>query len=193
MVTTLQAPVLMRNTQAGPTVFRDDTSETDVTWLGAGDPMGRDVQAVPVKYLENVNFIRILSAGILEIEEASEDIREALRGQLQSPAMRHQAKLWSQQHGEAAQASVDRIERTSNNDYVTVPCIGPGSRGSGECGEPVAVRETAKDERPALCPSHVVLEPQYVMSESDRIVDGKAVKLWTKAGIDTTLKQHHNS
>lgn len=168
----MPVPVLVRNTEAGPTVFTDTSKNIALEWAGAGDPSGEDVQQVPADILENVSFMRSLQRGIFVVEEATPEVQAILD---------RQTATWRSRREQAEQASADSIDVEANNDLVTLPCIGPSQRGTGECGEPVPVKDKARDEKPPLCSRHASLAPQYVVSETDQIVDGKPVKKWSRA------------
>lgn len=173
-------PVLVRNTEAGPTVFTDAHTNTQVEWQGANDPSGEDVQQVPDALIDNVNFLRAVNRGILVVEEASPAVMEALQRQTTS---------WQARRREAKEASAATIDEQANNDLVTMPCIGPSTRGTGECGESVPVRESKKFDKPALCSRHAALAPQYVFSESEALVDGQTTKQWTRTLMTARERQ----
>lgn len=173
-------PVLVKNTQPGPTVFTDTSTNTQVEWQGAGDPSGEDVQQVPDALVDNVAFLKAIQRGIFVIEEASPATREALERQTSS---------WKRRTDEAKAASVEAIDMAVNDDLITLPCIGPANRGQGQCGEQVPVREKTKDEKPALCSRHAALAPQFVVTELEEMVDGVAKKQWTRTLVVTREHQ----
>lgn len=173
-------PVLVRNSENGPTVFTDSSTNTQVEWQGAGDPSGEDVQQVPDVLVENVAFLKAVQRGIFVIEEASDATRESLAKQTAS---------WQRRTDEAKAASVEAIDPSTNEDLITLPCVGPSNRGAGQCGEQVPVREKTKDEKPALCSRHAALSSQFILSESDEMVDGVAKKQWIRTVITTTERQ----
>jgi len=75
---TINKPIFLQNEQAGPLVFRDDASNVEIVWQGKGDNSGNDMQAVPVSFLNNVNFLRILNRGAVTLIDADEDVRAAV-------------------------------------------------------------------------------------------------------------------
>jgi hypothetical protein len=156
-----------RNTLAGPLVLSSDPKGTTVvTWMGKGDPNGEDVQAIPDDILNGVAYDKIRRRGI--IEEMTEE--EAYG------AMETQNEVW-----EKSQSTADieaTIERTTNNDFVVLNCIGPSTRGQGLCGADVNVRDAKKNEAPPLCAAHVALAREYV--PEDLVKDGRTVKTWTR-------------
>jgi hypothetical protein len=172
--TTLQQPILIRNTKLGPTVFSDAKSGAEITWGGANDPMGEDVQAVDADLLKNTEFLRSLSRGTFVLEAAPEEVFEALESHLNSPALRRQAQHWQTKQEQEKTTSIESVDHASKNDIVTVSCLGPSTRGDGLCGEAIAVRENAKDEKAPLCALHAQLAPQYVLTEGSG---------WVRAGL----------
>jgi|SRR5665213_99000 len=174
MSTTLQQPILIRNTKLGPTVFTDAKSGAEITWGGANDTMGEDVQAVDADLLKNTEFLRSLSRGTFVVEGAPDEVLEALAGHLDSPALRRQAANWAAKQEQEKNTSIELVDHKAKNDIVSVSCIGPNTRGDGECGDSIAVRENAKNEKAPLCPTHAQLAPQYVLTE-----DGG----WVRVGL----------
>lgn len=176
---TLSAPVLIRNTKLGPTVFSDGKG-VEITWGGADDPMGEDVQAVDAELLKNTEFLRSLSRGTFVLESAPPEVVGALEGHLNSPALRRQADNWAAKQAAEKSTVIESVDHQSKNDIVTVACIGPDARGEGECGDPIAVRENTKGDKAPLCAQHAQLAPQYVPTE-----DGG----WARVGL--SARQTH--
>jgi hypothetical protein len=174
MATTLTQPILVRNTKLGPTVFCDAKSGEEITWGGANDPMGNDIQPVSEDLLKSSEFLRSLSRGTFVVDSAPEDVTAALEGHLKSPALLRQAASWSAQQEAERNTAIETVDHKANNDIVTVACIGPDARGAGECGEQVAVKDTAKGEKAPLCPKHTALAGQFVPTE-----DGG----WARVGL----------
>jgi hypothetical protein len=174
MSTTLQQPILIRNTKLGPTVFTDAKSGAEITWGGADDPMGEDVQAVDADLLKNTEFLRSLSRGTFVIEAAPDEVVSALQGHLDTPALRRQAANWQAKQDLEKSTAIESVDHKAQNEIVTVLCVGPGTRGDGECGEQIPVRENAKNEKAPLCGQHSQLAPQYVPTE-----DGG----WVRVGL----------
>lgn len=177
-------PVAVRNKQTGPTVFSILNGEGHATlqleWQGIGDPNGGDVQYVPDSAVKDVQFDKMIRRGVLEIIE--EDAAES--------AMDKQAESYRERTEAASQAATATIDQKANNDLVQASCIGPSTRGTGECGEPVAVRESElkANERPILCPRHASLAPQYARVETDQMVEqGDSlvpVTKWVRTQVD---------
>ncbi len=91
---TIAKPVLLANNLAGPTVFHDENSKTEVTWEGKGDPQGNDIQPIPIYYLENTNFLRILNKGIFRLVSAPPEVRELLEEYLSDATLTKQRENW---------------------------------------------------------------------------------------------------
>jgi hypothetical protein len=179
----LQAPVLLKNETSGPLVFQDGTEGDSVVWQGAGNAMGEDIQPVPLKFLENNNFLRILNKGVLSLYEADDEIAAQLANIIKSPALQHQAEVWNRQRTTAAETATQGIDRKANRDFVTNGCIGPDARGTGQCGAEVSVREAQLGEKPPLCPAHSSLSTQFVQTEvQDETGTGKTI--WTRPTLD---------
>lgn len=78
-------PTLVRNVETGPTVFSDIPKGINIEWAGSGDPGGGDVQHVPDDVVTtNVQFLKAIQNGILQVVEASEDVKEKLALQVQA-------------------------------------------------------------------------------------------------------------
>lgn len=167
-------PTTVRNLQSGPTVFTDRTSDTAIEWQGKGDPSGGDIQQVPETVINNVNFMRALNNGILAIEEAEPAIQNALT---------KQAEAWQGRQDGHIQSSIDSIDQKAQNDLISVGCVGPTARGTGECGLPVPIKEKNLNDRPPLCPMHENLASQFVIEDTETVVEGKVVRKWARVVV----------
>ena len=146
-------PVALRNTRRGPAVFSiPGERHLNFTWAGRGDATGADVIEIPDELIEHVQIRKMLSIGVLERVSAGDALEAASQ---QEAASR-------QRLAESSAPPTDVIERKQNNDLVSVPCQGPNSRGTGACGLPVPVRESARGDAPALCPAHSSLAPKFI-------------------------------
>jgi hypothetical protein len=105
---TISQPVLLANNQPGPTVFRDDNSNTEITWEGAGDPQGQDIQPIPVFFLENTNFLRILNKGIFRLVSAPPEVCDLLEAYLSDPTLTQQRASWLASQSEHAGPIVEQ-------------------------------------------------------------------------------------
>lgn len=173
-------PFAVRNLEAGPAVFSDPTQNIALEWQGAGDEDGNDIQQVPDILAENVNFLRALQKGIFQVEEAPEALRAALDKQTTS---------WRRKRAEAEQATQATISEEANNDIIPTPCVGPGGKPGVACGADVMVREKQKGDKPPLCAKHKALAGEYVMTQTDKIVDGKAETKWTRMAMGVRESQ----
>lgn len=161
----LSAPVMVRNTEGGPTVLSDLRTKEYVEWQGAGDPMGADVQAVPEEFLQNVNFLRAVQRGILVIENA-EDNPEVLQ------AIERQNAAWAHRRKQAQKSAEDSIDQQANNDIITTECIVKA------CTNVVSLKEKERNAKPPLCSTHESMAPQYVpVDDVSGDTDG-AVRRW---------------
>lgn len=177
-------PVIMaRNNQAGPTVLSSDPKGTHyVEWQGKGDPAGGDIQPVPEEVQNTVAFTRCVRRGIFTVLDEN-DAQDTI-----AAAMDKQQVAWDSRQGLTQQTADEVIDHAANNDIVTLPCVGPDTRGAGgKCGELVNVRDNTKNERPPLCSLHADLAPQFIPGED--IVNGKNVVTWTRLTMGTRERQ----
>jgi hypothetical protein len=174
-------PFAVRNLEAGPAVFSDPTRNIAIEWQGADDEDGGDIQQVPDELADNVNFLRALQKGIFEVEEAPEALRAALDKQTAS---------WRRKSEQAKAQTEAALDPQANNDIIPTPCVGPGPRPGVQCGADVLIREKSKGERPPLCSKHKNLAGEYVITQGEKIVDGKAETLWTRMGMTQREVQH---
>jgi hypothetical protein len=169
--------IVVRNNQAGITVFTDDSTKITYVWEGKGDGGGRDVCEVSSQVLRNPDFRRALLRDLLTVEDAPEALAEALG---------LQQKEWEARQNRLAesQATLDRAaDRTIARG---VACIAPkGSSRSGElCGSYALASGQNPNERPPLCSEHVHLGVQYIPHETGKVLpNGKSEIVWRRAGI----------
>lgn len=169
-------PVQMyRNHQPGPTVLASDIKGTEsVEWQGAGDPNGGDIQPVSEIIQGSPAFTRAVRRGILSLVDM--DSQEYL------DADQAQQTHWESRMGASAAQAAAVIDQEANNDLIAIPCVGPSSRpGELRCGVEVTVKDARRNEEPPLCNQHQGLKHEYV--PEDVVVDGKAVKSWTRVSI----------
>lgn len=170
----MAAPIMIRNTMPGPTVFTDDLTHTKVEWWGYGDPNSRDIQPVPPALLDNVQFRRAMTAGILE--QIAEDDAE-LTSQIE---LDHRQE-WEARQQKAQSASAATIERPQDEDVLVLSCLGPKGKTGELCAEPVAVKSKVRNEKPPLCPKHAPLAGQFISQETGRMVGGQAEVQWSRS------------
>lgn len=165
--------VVARNLMDTVTVLASDVKGThSVEWAAKDDPSGDDIQYIPEPVMESVAFKRALARGVVELLEDDTDpeVVEALARQV-SAFKRRQA---------GAQEDVQQvIDRPTSRDHVSTWCVGPDNRGTGQCGEAVAISEKLLKDMPPLCPKHKNLAHQYV-PEVDTRTDGDRVVHETK-------------
>lgn len=169
-------PLLVRNLMSGPTVVALRDSDPLIL-ESAGDVNGGDVQRCADSAADDVNFLKALDAGMIEIESAPETVRASLAKQAAAHAERRQ---------QAAQVAEASLDRAAQNDMVMVECVGPSPSGRGQCGTPVPVRERSLGDKAPLCSSHEQLRSQYVqMEDVDAPLndEGKSRKVWKRAGM----------
>lgn len=178
----MNGSALVRNAQPGPTVFALDQND-HIEWQGAGDPMGGDLQSVPAKYFDSVQFQRALTTGILELEEAPEEIKRA--------SELHRAE-WEMRQERQKTANTDAIDQAPQNDMLMLSCIGPSGKGiPGQlCGAQVPVRQRAQHEAPPLCGLHAPLAKQFIATQGEKIIDGKTQTVWVKPQMDAPNSQY---
>lgn len=177
----MASSALIRNNEAGPTVFEYDGGKSKVEWAGAGDPMGGDLMPVPTSYLEDVQFLSCLQRGIFSVEEAPEAIREAIELHRQE---------WVGRQERAKSASQASLDEAPQNDMLMLSCIGPSGKNTSQpCGAQVSVKQRARNETPPLCSMHKSLAGQYIAEEGEKIVDGKPEIRWIRAGLGNRAKQ----
>lgn len=164
----LSEPIMVRNTLEGPLVF-SNTPNDHVEWQGAGDAMGGDVQPVTPDWVNNPNFRRMMSRGIVEIEEATEEITTILD--------KHKAD-WAQRQADRENASTSSIDQAPNNDMVVKKCLGPGVRANEGCTVDVSQKVQDVDKKPPLCAQHAHLAGNFVPEATERIVNGKQEVVW---------------
>lgn len=172
--------VVAQNFQDGITVLSSDIKGTESIEFGAkGDPNGDDIQYVPEGVLASVAFRRALARGVIGLieDDSDPDVLDALNKQV--------AAFQRRQRGaqEDIQATIDR---PTSRDSVSVFCVGPDSRGTGTCGEPLVVPEAKVDAVVPLCSRHKALAAQYVPEhqvEGDKTVVWRRVTMGARQGF----------
>lgn len=166
------ALTMIRNHQSGPTVFTAEDGQ-HVEWEGAGDANGADVQPVPPKFIENVQFQRALTRGVFSVEQADDEVKRILE---------QHREAWQAREEVRRTASETSIDRPQDNDTLMVKCIGPAGRGPnpGLCEEPVPVKATQQDKQPPLCAKHLYLKSQFTPEVTDRLVGGRQEVVWRR-------------
>jgi hypothetical protein len=170
---------MVRNHQAGPTTFSDDsTGQKPIVWQGSGDPNRQDVKPVPPAFLESVAFQEALECGIFSIVESDHDsaaIRAAHRAQFQAAQLRQQSVS-------------EALEERPDNDILVLDCIGPEGKSGKVCGVQVTVKSSDQGTVPPLCTKHSYLKSQFVPMETDRVVAGRPEVTWTRPRMGQPMK-----
>lgn len=171
---------LVRNNQAGPSVFTDDRLKQQVEWQGSGDPNGLDIQPVPDDMLDSVHFQRAVVRGIFSIEEGTEKADEIF-------AMHR--REWEDRQDRANDAGKEALDLVQDKDELVLSCIGPKGHTGELCGEQVLVKSAKRNEAPPLCAKHQNLKPKFLPEESGRIVNGKPEVVWRRATVGVRERQ----
>lgn len=159
----LQATVMARNLMDGPTVISSDIHGThSVEFQGHGDADGNDVQIIPEELIRTPQFTRAVHRGILAIDNP-EDNPELLE------AMERQTAAWHRRQKESTDSASSALDETPQNDIISMPCVGPNSRGSGACPNSVTVRAKDQYDVVPLCSAHENLRDQYVKTEDEMV------------------------
>jgi hypothetical protein len=171
---------MVQNKTGGPLVLATAPTGPGVEWQGEGDPTGNDVQICPESMLDSPAFHRALQRGVLEIVNQDDNPELMAKIGLQN-------EQWAQRIAATEQVAASAILVANNEDIISMPCVGPNSKSTGTCGEPVAVREKEKWAKPALCSQHADLISQYTPTETEE--SGRRVTLWTRVVIGARQKQ----
>lgn len=170
--------VVARNLMDGHTVLSADIKGThSVEWGPKDDPNGDDVQYVPEAVQAAPAFQRALARGVIALieDESDEDVVNALNRQV--------AAFQKRQRGAEAEAQAT-IDRPTNRDSLSVFCVGPDTRGTGTCDEPLPVPEAQRDKVVPLCSRHKGLAAQYV-PEVKILPTGEPQTVWIRATMGT--------
>lgn len=173
--------VYARNLQNGVTVMSSDPKSTQfVQWDASGDPSGGDIQPVSASLAESPAFLKAVRQGILLVMNPDGSTSVEGPGTSLDQILDKQRDAWNSRQ-DSAQADIRAtIETTTNNDMVTLACVGPSSRGQQNCDEAVVVRELQKYDKPPLCSRHTGLASEFVSSVVDVDVKGTQIVAWTR-------------
>lgn len=176
----VQTPTLTRNLLRQVVVLSSDPKGTEqVEWQSEGDINGGDYQHVSDTIVGLPQFTRLLDRGVIEIVDASDEVKAALDKQKSA----FHARLAG-----ATKAAQDSIDPEAKNDMLSMQCVGPDGRGTGQCDQMVPVREKTKDERPPLCSTHSHLSSLYVAEQQQVGTEIKTVWLKTTMGPRETAQ-----
>lgn len=171
---TTAAPIMVRNTQPGPTVFTG--GDQYIEWQGADDPSGLDVQPCPRDFLNHVQFRQAVVRGIFVVEDDNEEIEDILA--------RHRDE-WEIRQERQRNASKDALEFVADNDMLMLKCVAPvGRETSGAtCDVDVPVKARQADQKPPLCHEHRGLVSQFLSEETGVGKDGKPEVKWVRMRV----------
>jgi hypothetical protein len=168
------APVMVRNTHDGPTVFKHHDS-TVLEWAGVGDAQGGDVLPVPASYLHDPQFRKHVTLGIFVIDEGE--------GVEAETAEVHRS-AWNTRMEQQKNASAAQMEFEQDNDLVILECIALPREGSRKkCGAPVSTRHKERLTTAPLCAEHKNLSAQYVAEETGRMNGSEPEVIWKKVSL----------
>lgn len=165
---------LVRNRQGGPTVIEDRKIDAVITWEGAGDPNGEDIQEVPEELLKNAGFVRAQRKGVFEIVNDIDAEVLYRKTQTDNYAARQAAE----------QASVDSALEASSrdNDLVPVKCL--------LSGEELMMREGDLRDRPPLADRFRDRADEFVSQETGEMdPTGKSKVRWVHVQIAQPTKE----
>lgn len=175
------APIMVRNNQAGPTVFTaPGPSGAHVEWQGAGDPQGLDVQPCPAEFLNSVAFRAAMTRGIFEQVDDETLIDETLAQHRQD---------WDQKQERQRNAGTEALELEPDNDLAMESCIAPVAKGGKLCGTALSLKVAELREKPPLCQDHQRYAGKFVAEETSEIVNGKPKVRWTLMRVEPRVKQ----
>lgn len=185
MITTTDAPVMVRNTHPGPAVFSyGKDAENFIEWAGAGDGAGGDVQAVPAALLNHPQFRKSIVAGVYVIEDDP--------GLATATEAAHRAE-YEQRMQQQQNASAAVIDIQPDNDFIILKCIAPAQPSSYKlCDVDVSVRARDRFENPPLCPEHKNLAKNFVPKGTGRIVGNQSEMVWEKVKVADRVRQTQN-
>jgi len=176
--------VVARNNHDGIVILSSDArGGPTVEWGAKNDINGDDFQFIPEAVLNTPAFQRAVVRGLIEIvdEQSDPEVVKALNRQV--------AAFRRRQEGAKSEAA-ELIDRPDDRASISLFCVGPDSRGIGECGESVIMRVGGKDQRdaePPLCSQHKHLRLQFV---PDHRLEGDGKRIvWTRVTIGSRERE----
>lgn len=154
--------------------FTDEETKTNVRWGPKSDPTGVAYQQVPDTILESPHFQRALRKGLLKKEEGTAAELAAM--------MDIATQSWQLDQDEKAAQLGQVVVPQQTSDIYGIKCVGPNSRGTGQCDALVPVAEASLDERPPLCPAHSGMAAKFglTMNPDETDVSGNAKPVWKR-------------
>lgn len=142
------AAVVCRNMTRGVLVIASDPRRTHEVNFGAYDTSdGSDYQHMPPEIIRTPAFAKQIAIGTLVVIEGGED------PVVQAAMSRQSDAYWKRADDERA-AALSTLDPVADNDYVTIQCIGPGTRADAVCGENIPRKATEVMVTPPLCDRH---------------------------------------
>jgi len=156
------------NNYRGEVAFTDShpiTGET-VVWKAKGDPGGDDVRPIRGAVLKSIQFQRMLAKGLFEIRTEEEVVDAVRRG----------IDAWDEDDTDV----LSNLERPVGNEFVTVDCLGPAVKGSGDphCSETISIPGFRLETTPPLCGRHERFAP-YLSFDPE-------TKTWSRINPDAS-------
>jgi hypothetical protein len=148
--------VVVRNKTKGVLVIASDPKSThEVTFAAMGDQGGEDYQHMPEEILRTPAFARQLAIGTLEVAEGGDN-------PLVEAAIKQQSGAFWQRAKQDDAEALSVLDHEPDNDYLAIPCIGPGPRPGATCGTEVPVKAASAGVQPPLCDVHIGLAERAV-------------------------------
>ena len=170
--------VQVQNNTKGPLVMAPTPTAPGVEWMGAGDPMGGDVQMCDGALVDSPAFHKAVQRGLLTIVNPEDNPDLVAKIEKQNEAFAARAER-------AEQIAKDSIDLAPKNDMLSVPCVDPSA--TGKCGADVLIREADKNVKPPLCDLHVDLATQYVPTDVEE--NGRPTRIWTRTVMGERQRQ----
>jgi hypothetical protein len=155
-LSTFAPAVVVRNMTKGVLVIASDPKRTaEVTFGAKGSPDGDDYQHMPEEILRTPAFAKQLAIGTLAVVEGEDS-------PLVRAAVQNQANAFWKRAAQDADDALSVLDHEPDNDYLAVPCIGPGARAGATCGTEVPVKAASAGVQPPLCDLHIGLAERAV-------------------------------
>lgn len=149
-------PLTVRNLEPNATIFTKRINGEMVMFrLGAAGTT-QDTDRVPGHLANDLDFLRSVEIGVIELVDAPESVINRLR--FKNGSTSRQARAAAVE--ESIEATMDR---STTRDRIGTLCHGPNARGvMGECGRLILQTVEGHQKAPALCNEHKDLVSQFV-------------------------------
>lgn len=175
--------VVARNNMDSILVIGSTDDHDYVRWEAKGDPNGEDMQWVPAKLAGSPGFRKAIARQQLILDEDESDPEVVTALLKQAAAFRKREEI-------AKTDSNVVIDKPTNRDVVSQFCVGPNSRGNGECGESVVVPDTKKYDQAPLCTQHKHLQPEYVPEEQATLPGQDKKVSWSRVTVESNPRSN---